>query len=227
MARRTKRKRGVTHRTHKYPIRMAYVKADTGTMKADEMVQYSSVIEAAMTGNPKFADPTPSLAEVSDARVALAAAIPAAAYGDRVMVAKRNSARLVLSKKLVDLCRYVNSASNGDRDVALTSGFLPAKTPDPIPLVDPPYSVSAEPTTKAGQALVRYRTHHGSRTKQIFATTGDPNDESGWQLVGVTTKRSFLATNLDPEKYYWFKVNVICAAGVSGYSDPAVVRAAA
>ena len=206
---------------------MTYVKADTGRMKADEMVQHSTVIEAAMTGNPKFADPTPSLDDLKDAREALSAAIPAAAYGDRVMVAKRNTARKALSKKLVDLCRYVNSACNGDRDVALESGFVAAKTPEPTPLVDPPYSVTAEATEKAGEARIRYRTHKGSKTKQIYATTGDPNMEEGWELVGVTTKSSFLAINLDPSKFYWFKVNAVCTAGVSGFSDPAKVRAAA
>ena len=205
---------------------MVLVKANTQKMKADEMVQYSAVVETAMTTNPNFADPTPPLGDVTGARVALEAAIPSAAYGDRVMVAKRNTLRNVLSKKLVDLCRYVNSASSGDRDVALTSGFLAAKFPEPTPLVEPPYGLTAVPTSKVGEALVRFRTHRGSRTKQIFATSGDPNMESGWTLVVVTTKSSFLASNLESGKLYWFKVNAVCTAGISGYSDPAVMRAA-
>lgn len=191
------------------------------------MVQHSTVVETAMKNNPNFPEPTPSLAEVEEARLALVAAIPAAAYGDRVMVAKRNTARKALAKKLVDLCRYVNSACAGDRDVALGSGFLPAKSPEPTPLVDPPYNVTATATEKVGEARIRFRTHKGSKTKQIFATSGDPNVEEGWVLVGITTKSNFLATGLDPNKFYWFKVNAVCAAGISGFSDPAVVRAAA
>ncbi len=205
---------------------MVLVKANTQTMNAADIVQYSDVVLKAMNANTNFADPTPPLATVGAARTALLAAIPEAAYGDRVKVALRNTLRKTLAKLMVDLCRYVNSASNGDRDVALTSGLQAAKIPVPTPLVEPPFGLTAQPTSKNGEALVRYRTHYGSRTKQIYATSVDPNVESGWALVGVTTKSSFLVSNLESGKLYWFKVNAVCASGVSGYSDPAVVRAA-
>lgn len=206
---------------------MVLVKANIGRKNADELVQYSIIVESAMTGNANFADPTPKVVDITAAREALEAAIPPAAHGDRVAVAKRNSLAAELGKLLVSLCRYVNSASNGDRNVALTSGFPAAKVPAPIPLVEPPYNLTAQPTDKEGEALLRFRSHYGSRMKQIYATSGDPNVEANWELIGVTTKSRFLATHLDPNRFYWFRVNAVCAAGVSGYSDPAVCRAAA
>jgi hypothetical protein len=63
--------------------------------------------------------------------------------------------------------------------------------------------------------------------KQVFVCSGDPNLEASWELIGVTTKSTFMVTDLDPSRIYWFRVNAVCAAGITGYSDPAWVRAAA
>ena len=191
------------------------------------MVQISKLVESSMALNTHFADPSPPLARITAKREALELAKPLAANGDRVAVAKRNTLAHELSQLLVAECRYVNSASNGDRDVALTSGFVAAKTPTPTPLVAPPFNVVALPTTKGGEALVRFQTHRGSRTKQIFITTGDPATGPEWKLAALTTKNRCIIAGLDPEQYYWFRVNVICTAGVSGYSIPAQCRVAA
>lgn len=206
---------------------MVLVKADLARKNADEKVQISKLVESSMQANINFADPTPPIADITAKREALEAAIPLAANGDRVAVAKRNTLDKELSQLLVAQCRYVNSASHGDRDVALTSGFVAAKMPTRIPLVAPPFNVTAQPTTKGGEALVRYRTHYGTRTKQVFVTTEDPASKPEWTLAAVTTKNQCIIAGLDPTKYYWFRVNVVCSAGISGYSDPAMCRVAA
>jgi hypothetical protein len=206
---------------------MVLVKAGLARKNADEKVQISKLVESSMKGNANFTEPTPSLDSITAKREELEMAIPLAANGDRVAVARRNTLDRELSQLLVAECRYVNSASNGDRDVALTSGFVAAKTPQRGTLVAPPYNVWAHPTTKGGEALVRFSTHKGSRTKQIFITTEDPATEPVWKLAAVTTKNKCVIPGLDHTKYYWFRVNVVCAAGVSGFSDPAKCRVAA
>jgi hypothetical protein len=206
---------------------MHLVKTDISKKNADEMVQYSLQIEAAMTGNANFAAPTPKLTDIATARTTLQASIAPAAHGDKVAVALRNSNRRALGQMLVELCQYVNAASNGVRDVALTSGFPAAKVPQPIGLVGAPTGLVAQPTVKRGQASLRWRSRYGSRIKQVYICSGEPKVESDWVLLGITTKSTYLVTDLDPAKIYWFRVNAVCAAGVSGYSDPAWVRAAA
>ena len=206
---------------------MVLVKAALARKNADEKVQISKLVESSMALNTNFAEPSPSLASITAKREALELAIPLAANGDRVAVAKRNTLARELTQLLVAECRYVNSASHGDRDVALTSGFVAAKTPTPSPLADPPFNVVALPTTKGGEALVRFQTHYGSRTKQIFITNEDPATEPVWKLATVTTKNQCVIPGLDHTKYYWFRVNAVCAAGVSGFSDPAKCRVAA
>jgi hypothetical protein len=206
---------------------MQLVKTDISKKNADEMVQYSLQIEDAMTGNTNFTDPTPKLTDIAAARTTLQASIAPAANGDRVAVALRNDYRRALGKLLVDLCQYVNAASKGDIKVALTSGFPASKPRDPIGLVGAPDNLVAQPTDKRGQAYLRWKSRYGSRMKQVFVCSGDPNVESNWELIGVTTKSTYLVTDLDPNKIYWFRVNAVCAAGITGYSDPAWVRAAA
>ncbi len=206
---------------------MVLVKANLARKNADEKVQISIMVETSLKDNPHFAEPSPSLASITAKREELQAAIPLAMNGDRVLVARRNTLDRELSQLLVASCRYVNSASNGDRDVALTSGFTAAKRPTPKPLVPPPFNVWAHPTTKGGEARVRFKTHSGSRTKQIFITNEDPATEPVWKLAAVTTKNQVVIPGLDHTKYYWFRVNAVCAAGVSGFSDPAKCRVAA
>jgi hypothetical protein len=206
---------------------MQLVKSDITKKNADEMVQYSLQIEAAMKDNENFVEPTPKLVDVEEARTALQNSIAPAANGDRVAVALRNTLRRALGKLLVELCQYVNAASKGDRDVALTSGFPPAKEPRPIGLVGAPDNLVAQATDKRGDAHLRWKSRYGSRMKQVFVCSGDPNVEGNWELLGVTTKSTFMVTDLDPNKIYWFRVNAVCAAGITGYSDPTWVRAAA
>lgn len=205
---------------------MVLVKTDLQKKNPDELVQFSITVEVAMKSNTKFATPTPTIAEVTAARELLEESIPPAAGGDRTAIALRNTYFRNLGTLLVRLCGYVNVTSDGDLDVARTSAFPPAKQPAPIGLVAPPVLVEVRATDKTGQVYLRIKSAHGSRMKQVFATSGDPNVETGWELIGVTTKSTFLATDLDPNKFYWFRVNAVCAAGESGYSDPAVCRAA-
>lgn len=219
---------GVAHRNNlKNDNKMVLVKAALARKNADEKVQISKLVESSMHANAHFSDPSPALASITAKREELEIAIPLAANGDRVAVAKRNTLDRELTQLLVAECRYVNSASNGDRDVALTSGFVAAKTPTPSTLVFPPFNVVAHPTTRAGEARVRFQTHRGSLTKQIFITNEDPATSPVWKLAAVTTKNQCIVPGLDPTKYYWFQVNAVCTAGVSGYSDPAKCRVAA
>ncbi|MGB3525818.1 MAG: fibronectin type III domain-containing protein [Flavobacteriales bacterium] len=206
---------------------MALVKADLVNKNASEKVQISKLVESSMQANHHFVDPIPALAAITAKREALEGAIADAANGDRVALALRNTLDRELSQLLVAACGYVNCASNGDRDVALTSGFVAAKIPSPIPLVDPPYNVTAKPTTKRGEVMVRFKTHHGSRTKQIYMTTVDPATNPQWTQAAVTTKTQCLITGLDPDKFYWFRLNAVCTAGISGFSEPAKCRPAA
>jgi hypothetical protein len=204
---------------------MVLVKAGIQDKAAAEIVAVSVFVEESMATNENFPDPAPKISDVATAREALEASISAAMHGDRVAVAKRNADAKHLGDLLVGLCRYVNSVSMGNQTIANTSGFPAAKSPEPIPLVAPPYNVTALPTSKDGEALVRFRSHRGTKSKQVYASSGDPNDQASFQLIGITTKARFLATGLDPEKTYWFRITATCAAGVSGYSDPAKCRA--
>ena len=206
---------------------MALVKADLLNKNASEKVQISILVESSMHANPHFVEPIPALAAITAKREALEAALLLAANGDRVALARRNTLDRELSQLLVAACGYVNCASNGDRDVALTSGFVAARTPSRIPLVEPPFNVTARSTTKRGEVMVRFRTHQGSRTKQIYVTTEDPATSPEWKQVAVTTKTQCLITDLDTDKFYWFRLNAVCTAGVSGFSEPAKCRPAA
>ena len=48
-----------------------------------------------------------------------------------------------------------------------------------------------------------------------------------WKLAIVTTKNKCVIEGLDSTRYYCFRVNAVCAAGISGFSDPAICRVAA
>src|SRR5690606_21548837 len=103
------------------------VKAGLARKNAVELVQICKTVEASMAMNLHFKEPSPSLGVLAAKREELEEAIPLAVNADRVHVARRNTLARELRQFLVAECRYVNSASGGDRDVALTSGFPAAK----------------------------------------------------------------------------------------------------
>jgi hypothetical protein len=202
------------------------VKTGLAGLKATELVTKAANIEVAMTGNAAFADPTPTLAELSAARVALEALIAESAKGTRSAIAARRDQEEVLAGLIRKLAAYVKLNATSEADI-LSAGFGIGKRRTAVGRLSQPTGLEALRTDSRGQVNVSWNAVSGKQHYILEMTTTDPSQaHTAWEVVAYTGKVRHTVDNLTPGTYYWFRITALGAAGASAHSDPAMVMAA-
>ena len=205
---------------------MRLVKAELKKLNASELVDKSAYVEGKMTANPNFTTPTPTIASITAARAALTLALKNATSKAPADIVVKNNAQKVLRDLLSDLVRYVNSASAGDTDKAVSSGFELSKKPDPVDKLDAPVMSGAKASSYIGAVDLRWEAVPHARMYQVYMTEGDPALATGWSLVGVSSRTKHTVTDLVPGKFYNFRVTALARVGEGPASENIGSRAA-
>ena len=205
---------------------MRIIKAGLDGLKKADLVGKSEHVESKMTGNVNFATPTPSLADVTAARIALSTALKEAQGRATAAIATKNEAAKTLSTLLVKLARYVNSVAGGDIDKAVSSGFELAKLPDPIDKLEAPSKFEAARGTIAGQVDLTWKGVRGGRLYQVYICDGDPTTDGKWSIVGMTSKARLTVKSLIRNKAYAFRVAALGVVGEGPVSEIVSAEAA-
>lgn len=205
---------------------MRIIKAGLDGLKKADLVGKSEHVEGKMTGNVNFATPTPSLADVTAARIALSTALKEAQGRATAAIATKNEAAKTLSTLLVKLARYVNSVAGGDIDKAVSSGFELAKLPDPIDKLEAPSKFEAARGTIAGQVDLTWKGVRGGRLYQVYICDGDPTTDGKWSIVGMTSKARLTVKSLIRNKAYAFRVAALGVVGEGPVSEIVSAEAA-
>lgn len=204
---------------------MRIIKAGLKSLTPSQVVGKSEFVEQQMTGNTAFPTPTPSLTDVTAARVALVAAIKEAESGAHAAIASKNVAARNLANALVQLSRYVNSAADGDVDKAVSSGFDLAKQPDPIDKLDAPINFQGVTGPIAGQVALRWKGVRGGRLYAVYMLI-EEGAVGIWKLVGTTSKARFTVKELVTMKEYEFRTAALGVVGEGPVSQVITARAA-
>lgn len=205
---------------------MKLIKAGTSKLNADELVARSKYVEDKMTGNANFPTPNPSIATVTAAREALQLATAQAKSRATADIAVRNALRVDLNELMVNLSRYVNNVSGGDVDKAVSSGFELAKRPEPSTHLDAPSKLEANVSKFAGSVDLVWKRVEDARMYQVYVTDGDPTDATKWRMVAVSSKTRVRVLDLEPGKFYSFRVTALGRIGEGPASDVVSGRAA-
>ncbi|MBK9762524.1 MAG: hypothetical protein KBA60_14170 [Flavobacteriales bacterium] len=193
----------------------------TGLRPADKVAK-ALLLETKMTGNANFPTPDPTLVDLKTGREKLEVAMVAAANGDHVRIFERNVAEVELDQLIVRLAMYVSNVAQGDPLIILSSGFDLRKEASPIGPLPAPADLRTHTGAQTGTVDLHWKPEYGAYYYQVYMTDKDPNDGATWQLVGMTSKASFLGTGLPPATHVWYRVNCLGAGGfVSPFSDPA------
>ena len=205
---------------------MRIIKAGLQRLKTAELVGKSKHVEESMTGNVNFATPTPSIASVTAARIALSAAIKEAQGGAHAAIAVKNEAAKTLAGLLVKLARYVNSVAGGDIDMAVSSGFELAKSPDPIDKLEAPTKVDARTGAIEGDVDLTWKGVRGARMYQVYICDGDPTADGKWTVAGISSKARATVKDLVSDKKYAFRVSAMGVVGEGPVSESVNAKAA-
>ena len=180
-----------------------------------------------MTGKPEFANAVPKLVDVTTANDTLAAAIAAFGLnpGPRER-SERQQAFDVVKGLYLDLCGFVQAASNGALAIIQSAGMEVRKSNSPVGQLPAPVRLLAFSTNYPGRIDIRWGGVKGRSGYNLFICSGDPNVEANWQQLVFTTRNRYTALDLTSDKLYYFRVNAIGAAGASPMSDVTFAKAA-
>ncbi len=175
-------------------------------------------IAIAMTDNPNFADPTPSVADFANILAAYGSALGLCTDGDRQKIALKNQKRQALIEALHTWGLFVLLNCKNDAAIAMTSGFQIAKIPSPAPLIPKPLAPVLEAGINTGTMLSKGKRDAQALTYLHQYATQAEMSLFHWQSQPCS-KSTCLLENLIPGTLYYFRMVIIGRKDQIVYSD--------
>ena len=206
----------------KYLVKLG-LKGPSSTKKVDKGRNHVTML----TDNPNYPTLQAGLPELSDACDKLEESIIEVQFnGGKIAYDRKNVREGELDELITRLGEQVQVLSFGDKTKILSAGFEVRRSASPINSLDAPQNLRASISSFSGTIDLRWNVVNNMRFYQVFMTKGDPKLEEGWELVGITSRTTHTVDNLEPGKFYSFRVNAVGTRTASPYSDPAISMAA-
>jgi hypothetical protein len=208
------------------PKRMAKPKLELRRKTDPELENFSQSIVAAMTGNPNFPTPTPTLASVTaaiDAYSTTLQTIAARQAALREAFTLKDTARAALEQQLTFLANYVEIATQGS-EAGIESAGMGVRNP-PTPVGTPGMVMNLAPTAGdfPGTVDLTWDPTTGASSYEVQCKLHE--DAAQWSTFKIVTASRIEVDGLTPGLLYAFQVRAIASAGSGPWSDVAVKRA--
>jgi fibronectin type 3 domain-containing protein len=172
-----------------------------------DLVNESYVVIDNITGNTFFPSPNPTVAELLKATQEYQQSLYDASGRDQKLVAVKDNKRSVLRTMLTQMAEYVNSVSNGNREILLSSGFKLAKNRGEVDDLKPIGELEVR-TDVPEQATIRVKRVPGAKAYIHEYTTGVVTNESVW-VTKTITENWYTFKDLQSGVKYSFRVIAI------------------
>jgi hypothetical protein len=184
------------------------------------LIVASQRILTAMTGNPAYPSPLPTLVELTTARNTYMAAVNAA-KDSRLAISVRRQQRVAFATMLRNLAHYVQVASSGDLPTLLSSGFAAQRSKQPVGQLPAPENLRLARGKISGQIIARCeRLRQAGSYDWRYAASATPTT---WVDVESTFAASVKLDGLVPGTQYIVQTRALGTAGPSDWSDPATL----
>lgn len=202
---------------------MAKVKLNLRGLSTLELIALGRQIVKAMTGNPDFPTPQPTLAQLNTTIGELETA-----YGDmqtaRQVAATKTSIKDEKQEATIRMLRqsaaYVESVSSDNEKMILGAGMDVRTVASPSQAPTMPGDLIAREGDHEGEIDLQWDKVRGAKSYEI-QRSADPPTPTSWAHAAVSAKTSATINGLTSGTRYWFRVAAITSAGQSGWSDPA------
>lgn len=168
-------------------------------------------IQLAMTANPSFPSPNPSMEVFGEAVMGYTSQLAKAATRDANAIAAKNARRAALIALCIELGNSVTSTANGNVEALISSG-LPLRKKRRNVVLMPPANFRITNGVNSGELNVKVNGQKGVSTFGFEYTTDPPTPESVWVKALCTTSRCVIK-GLVPGKKYWFRAFVTGSKG--------------
>jgi hypothetical protein len=184
------------------------------------LIVSSQQILVAMTGNPAYPVPVPTLADLTTARNTYIAAVNAA-KDSRLAKAVRNQQRKVFEGLLRNLAYHVQVASGGDLPTLLGSGFPVQRGKQPVGPLPAPANLRLARGKISGQLIARCKKlQQAGSYEWRYAMNATP---TAWVSAEPTFAAKVTLDGLLPGTQYIAQVRVQGTAGPGNWSDTAML----
>ena len=196
-------------------------------MSPEQKINFVTLVISALTSHaPTFPTPNPPLAGLTAAKGNLSTRLTSIGTMASNLDAEKLgavSSEQGLDDLIVQLATYVENIAKGDPEVILLSGFDLAQEPTPIGELPPPENLRTSATDIEGQLRLKWGAVRGAKSYIVECAQ---SANGPWTQVTVTARANHSVDGLTAGTKYWFRVRAVGAAGMSGWSDPAVKMAA-
>ena len=190
---------------------MAKPKLELQRKDFQETLDLVNVILTAMTGNPTFGSPNPTLASTTTLKNT--AATKLAAYNSAVAavataLSDRDVAFENLRAGLTQLAAYVDNIANGDR-VKIESAGMPVRNdPDPISELAPVENLTLDFTEFEGALHASWDQVRGAGAYEIQASV-DPVTPTSWAFKDISTTITTVLKDFTSGTKMWIRIRAV------------------
>jgi hypothetical protein len=179
------------------------------------LLTYAGGMVKAMTGNPSFANPTPTLAAITQAIADLQAAETTALARTKGAVSVRNEKAVALVALLKQLGRYIQAMADAGADsggsIILSAGVAVRKTPTRAPRV----FHAASGVVSGSAKLVAVSAGNRSSYEWQYSVDGGKT----WVPAAVTLKANTTVAGLAPGATVQFRYRPVTKTGEGDWSQ--------
>ncbi len=200
---------------------MSLIKLGLQTLSVADKIQFGRQIVQAMTDNPNFPTPTPTLPKLSEGSLELEDAYnnaQAARQAAKARTSVQDDRAVELDWFITQMALYVESASDGDKAKIESAGFSVRNPATPVGALPAPVDLQVAPSEHAGTADASWKPVRGAKAYAIERAEDAPALD--WAVIGTSTKKEATLNSMVSRSKYWFRVAAIGAAGQSAYSEP-------
>ena len=158
-----------------------------------------------MDGNPHFADVQPLLAVLREATTTYTAALAKTQSGSKEATALKNQARATLIAILKQIAARVQTISDGDRTLILSTGYDVNKKWSKVGPLSKPTNFKLQQGSNKGSIYLVCDPIAGASIYEVEYTEGIPTPNSRW-MKQTSTKRKITIAGLSSGKQYTFRM---------------------
>ncbi len=177
----------------------------------------SFAILAAMTGNPHFPEPIPTLADLNNSIKLFSDSLALAKTGDRVKTVYKNQQRENLDLQLTNLANYCSFIAQGDRFILASSGFSLTPETSVSKTLGAPENFSVEIGRKTGEALAFVNPVKNAKS-YLYRWSIAPIVNDTW-FHTISSQPRLTITGLVSGTIYSFQIAVAGSRGQVVYTD--------
>lgn len=202
---------------------MAKVKLDLRSLSIPEKVAKIRQIITALTNNPDFPTPQPSLASLTALADEMEASYTDAQASRQATTAKINimhEKETAGEQGVRRVASYIESVAGNDESKILSAGISLRSAASPLPAPSAPSGLSVSEGDHEGELDLSHDPVKGAKSNE-YQQSPDPPTATSWVHAAISVKSSVTISGLVSGTRYWFRVRAITSAGPSGWSDPA------